>query len=58
MSNSNTLLVVDSFKDQENISIQAITVRRAINSKAPDSTTSEVLIKNYWKCIFFIINLL
>lgn len=47
MSNSNTLLVVDSFKDQENISIEAVSVRRAINSKNPDATTSEVLIKNY-----------
>jgi DNA adenine methylase len=47
MSNSNTLLVVDSFKDQEKVSIDAIVVRRAINSKSPDATTSEVLIKNY-----------
>ncbi len=47
MSNSNTLLVVDSFKDEENVNIEAISVRRAINSKNPDATTSEVLIKNY-----------
>lgn len=47
MSNSNTLLVVESFKDQENISIEAINVRRAINSKNPDATTTEVFVKNY-----------
>lgn len=47
MSNSNTLLVIDSFKNSENVSIEAIIVRRAINSKSPDATTSEVLIKNY-----------
>ena len=46
MSNSNTELVNESFpKDIYNI--QVIKARRTINSKNPEATTEEVIIKNY-----------
>jgi DNA adenine methylase len=43
LSNSKVPLVIESFKDY---TYQEITARRAINSKKPDSTTSEVIIYN------------
>ena len=44
MSNSKVELILDNFKDYDIIDVKA---RRAINSKNPESTTTEVLIKNY-----------
>jgi DNA adenine methylase len=45
MSNSNVKLVTDEFTDVTN-TIDTIIARRAINSKNPDATTSEVIISN------------
>jgi DNA adenine methylase len=44
MSNSKVELILEHFKDYHIIDVKA---RRAINSKNPESTTTEVLIKNY-----------
>lgn len=44
MSNSNTSFVIDIFKKYKS---EIITARRAINSKNPASTTTELLIFNY-----------
>ena len=46
MSNSNTPFVKQHFpEDKYNIAV--ITAKRSINSKNPDSTTTELIIKNY-----------
>ena len=47
MSNSNTSLVLNSFNDKKIYSIKKILCRRAINSKNPESTVNEVIIKSY-----------
>ena len=44
ISNSKVKLILEHFKDYDVIDVKA---RRAINSKNPESTTTEVLIKNY-----------
>ena len=44
MSNAKVELILQQFKDYDIIDVKA---RRAINSKNPESTTTEVLIKNY-----------
>ena len=44
MSNSNTDMVINNFKK---FNINEILARRAINSKNPKATTTELLIKNY-----------
>ena len=46
MSNSNVSLVTDSFSDKEKFEIKTILCRRAINSKKPESTTNEVIVKS------------
>ena len=43
MSNSNVKLVLDNFK---NYTIQTVKCKRRVNSKKPQSTTTEVLIYN------------
>ena len=43
MSNAKVALVTDYFKDYNSVDI---TARRAINSKKPESTTTEVIIYN------------
>ena len=43
MSNSNVEIVTSHFKDYK---IYPITCKRSINSKKPDSTTTEVIITN------------
>lgn len=43
MSNSNVKLVTENFK---NYNLEEVIARRAINSKKPDSTTTEVIIYN------------
>jgi hypothetical protein len=43
MSNSRVDMVIDKFKDYN---CEDIIARRAINSKKPESTTTEVLIQN------------
>jgi DNA adenine methylase len=44
LSNAWVELVIENFRDFE---MEEIKARRAINSKKPDSTTSEILIRNY-----------
>ena len=44
MSNSDVSLVRDNF---ENYKIESIVCKRSINSKKPDSKTTEVIITNY-----------
>lgn len=44
MSNAKVELILEHFKDYDIIDVKA---RRTINSKNPESTTTEVLIKNY-----------
>tara|TARA_Y100000389_G_C17461952_1_gene522426 strand:- start:711 stop:1610 length:900 start_codon:yes stop_codon:yes gene_type:complete len=44
LSNSNTKFVRDSFRNYNTLEIQA---RRSINSKNPESTTEELMIKNF-----------
>lgn len=46
LSNANVSLVRESFQDNKN-STEEIKCRRAIHSKAPGTTTTEVLIRNY-----------
>ena len=45
MSNANVSLVTDEFKDYN---IEEIKAHRAINSKKPGSTTTEVIIHNQY----------
>jgi DNA adenine methylase len=47
MSNSCTQFVLDSFNDKKKYSTEKILCRRAINSKNPESTVNEVIIKSY-----------
>jgi DNA adenine methylase len=48
MSNSDTTLVLDSFKDIKKYIIEKILCRRAIHSKKPESKTNEVIIKSFY----------
>ena len=47
MSNADVPLVRDNFSHNPNISIISIICKRSINSKKPESKTTEVLIKSY-----------
>ena len=44
MSNSNVLLIKSTFKKYD---ITEVIAKRAINSKNPESKTTELIIKNY-----------
>ena len=47
MSNSTAEYVIKSFDDKKKYSTEKILCRRAINSKNPESTINEVIIKSY-----------
>lgn len=47
LSNTKVEMVVNNFKKKNKFITKDITARRAINSKKPQSTTTEVLIRNY-----------
>jgi DNA adenine methylase len=47
MSNSDTKLVIDNFEDVTQYTIKKILCKRSINSKKPDSKTTEVIITSY-----------
>lgn len=47
MSNSSAEYVIESFNDKKKYSIEKILCRRAINSKNPEATVNEVIIKSY-----------
>ena len=46
MSNSKVNLVIESFNNSA-FTIQDLVCKRLINSKNPESKTTEILIKNY-----------
>lgn len=47
MSNSSAEYVIKSFDDKKKYSMEKILCRRAINSKNPEATVNEVIIKSY-----------
>jgi DNA adenine methylase len=47
MSNSNTLFVIQNFPEEELYHLEIIDAKRSINSKTPNSKTTELIITNY-----------